>query len=62
MKKDMREYVREQCELAQAYANDGAYHSAARVLYDAGNATKKHAMNVDDFTKRYMKSGGKTDD
>lgn len=40
---DMRKRVREQCELAQTYAEDGAYYGASRVLYDLALEVSRHA-------------------
>lgn len=42
----MYEHIREQCELAITYAEDGAYASAARVLSDIAKETLMHAMKV----------------
>lgn len=44
---DMRVRVREQSELASVYAEDGAYHSAARVLSDLAAEVKAHADRID---------------
>jgi|WetSurMetagenome_2_1015567.scaffolds.fasta_scaffold430908_3 hypothetical protein len=43
---DMREHIKEQCELAITYAEDGAYMSAARVLHKIAQETHNHAMRV----------------
>jgi KaiC/GvpD/RAD55 family RecA-like ATPase len=43
---DMREYIKEQCELAITYAEDGAYMSAARVLYKIAQETHEHVLKV----------------
>lgn len=40
---DMRAHIRERCELAQTYADDGAYASAARVLREIAAETQAHA-------------------
>lgn len=40
---DMRERIKEQTSLAQAYADDGAYFSAARVLRELASEVKAHA-------------------
>ena len=45
---NMREHIRLKCELAQAYAEDGAYHSAARILQELGRDTLAHALHVDE--------------
>lgn len=44
---DMRERIREQTGLAQTYADDGAYHTAARVLEQLADEVKAHAIAVD---------------
>jgi len=43
---DMRDRIREQTGLAQTFADDGAYHSAARVLGDLATEIKAHADRV----------------
>lgn len=43
---DMRERIREQTALAQTYADDGAYHSAAAVLERLAVEIKAHAQRV----------------
>lgn len=43
---DMRERIREQTKLAQTYADDGAYHTAARVLETLADEVKAHAISV----------------
>lgn len=48
------EYIKEQCDLAVAYAKDGAYYSAARVLQSLANDTADHANAV--FWKRCPKA------
>ena len=40
---DMRTRIKEQSELALFYAQDGAYHSAARVLLELADAVQEHA-------------------
>lgn len=40
---DMREHIRDRCGLARAYAEDGAYNSAARILRDLANDVQEHA-------------------
>jgi hypothetical protein len=45
---DMREHIRLKRELAQAYAEDGAYHTAARLLQELGRDTLAHALHVDE--------------
>lgn len=42
----MPDHLKERCELAKVYAEDGAYHSAARVLQDLADEVKAHAENV----------------
>jgi hypothetical protein len=44
---DMREVIREQTQLAQTFAEDGAYHSAARVLADLADKVKAHVIAFD---------------
>lgn len=44
---DMREHVKEQCDLAHSYACDGAYVSAARVLRNIAREVESHAIRVD---------------
>lgn len=43
---DMRDRIKEQCELAHFYAEDGAYYSAARVLRDLAEEVGQHAQKV----------------
>lgn len=45
---DMRSHIRTKCKLAQTYADDGAYHSAARILQELGRDTLAHALHVDE--------------
>lgn len=40
---DMRKRLRERAALAQTYADDGAYHSAARVLRELAAEIQDHA-------------------
>lgn len=44
--KDMRDYIKEQCDLAQTYSNDGAYASAGRILHDLSHRVNEHAREV----------------
>ena len=39
----MHERIKEQCDLAHFYAQDGAYHSAARVLTELAAEVRAHA-------------------
>lgn len=43
MKIDMRSHIKEQSDLALFYAEDGAYHEAARVLLELAVSVKDHA-------------------
>lgn len=43
---DMRVRIREKCDLATIYADDGAYHSAARVLRELAEEVQRHADRV----------------
>ena len=43
---DMRDRVRERCALAQTYADDGAYYSAARVLRELWQEVSAHAQRA----------------
>ncbi len=44
MKTDMRSHIKEQADLALFYAEDGAYHSAARVLSELAVMVRNHAV------------------
>lgn len=46
---DMRKHIKERTELALIYAEDGAYHSAARVLADLHTEVRRHANQVMDL-------------
>lgn len=52
---DMREVIREKTGLAQIYADDGAYHSAARVLNDLAVEVKAHAEHATREIEKLMK-------
>lgn len=41
---DMREVIKDQSGLALFYAEDGAYHSAARILQELADRVKAHAQ------------------
>lgn len=43
---DMREFTKDKCALAVAYAEDGAYASAARVLRVAAATLQTHAVKM----------------
>ena len=53
---DMRQRIREQCDLAQTYAEDGAYHTASRILSELAAAVTVHAERLDAQLKKAMKS------
>lgn len=44
---DMRDHIRERSKLAHTYAEDGAYHSAARILTQLAVDIAEHARLVD---------------
>lgn len=44
--RDMREYAREQANLCVTYAEDGAYHSAARTARRLADELQAHADRV----------------
>jgi hypothetical protein len=44
---DMRQYIRDQCDLAAIYADDGAYHSAGSILLQLSAEVAKHAHDRD---------------
>lgn len=59
---DMRVRIREQAELAVTYAEDGAYHSAARVLLALAAETEAHATAADEAINELVRQkfkGGK---
>jgi hypothetical protein len=43
----IHDLIREKCELAQLYAIDGGFHSAARVLLQLSYDVEKHAQACD---------------
>lgn len=43
---DMRTYIKERCDLAHTYAEDGAYRSAARILQECATTVQQHADRV----------------
>lgn len=43
----MPTYIKEQCDLALTYAEDGGYQSAARVLFNLYGEVKQHADSLD---------------
>lgn len=44
--RDMRVYAREKADLCVAYAEDGAYHSAARAARELAEELQAHADRV----------------
>jgi len=50
----MHERIKEQCDLAHFYAEDGAYHSAARILTALAEEVSAHAQRNTDM----MAQGG----
>lgn len=42
----MPDYIKGRCALAHIYAEDGAYHSATRVLLELADEVKAHAVRV----------------
>jgi len=44
--KPMYEIIRNKCDLAVFYAEDGAYESAARVLKEVAKLTADHSKHV----------------
>jgi hypothetical protein len=46
--------IREQAELAMAYLDDGAPHSAARVLGDLAEEVRKHAEQSDRLVAAFL--------
>ena len=55
--KDMREWLRERNELAQAYADDGAYYSAARVTDETAERLNGHAESNGSHSMLKVKKG-----
>ena len=55
--KDMRDWLRELNELAQAYADDGAYYSAARVTAETAERLKEHAESNGSLSMLNVKKG-----
>lgn len=45
-RRDMREYAREEANLCVTYAEDGAYHSAARTARRLADELQAHADRV----------------
>lgn len=43
---DMRLFIKQRTGLALTYAEDGAYHSAARILSELAASVKDHAERV----------------
>jgi hypothetical protein len=50
-RRDMREYARRQADLCVTYAEDGAYHSAARVARKLADDLQAHADRVSPRTE-----------
>lgn len=44
--RDMRDFARRRADLCVAYAEDGAYHSAARVARELADQLQAHADGV----------------
>lgn len=42
----MPDYIKEQCDLAHIYAEDGAYQAAARILRKVATVVTAHAENL----------------
>lgn len=42
----MPDFIKDRCDLAHAYAEDGAYQSAARVLRTLAEEVQAHADNI----------------
>lgn len=53
---DMRDVIREKCGLAQTFADDGAYHSASRVLAELAETVKAHAVSADEALQKFVMS------
>lgn len=51
---DMRDVLREKCGLAQTFADDGAYHSAGRVLAELAETVKAHAASADEALQKFI--------
>ncbi|MEQ9244505.1 MAG: hypothetical protein RLO21_00805 [Nitratireductor sp.] len=45
----IHELIREKTELAKLYAEDGAFHSASRILRELAAAVQQHACELDDW-------------
>lgn len=56
--RDMRQWVKEQTDLAVIYAIDGAYASAARVLRDLATDCQKHADMIKAMEDGEANKGG----
>ncbi|MBN9066726.1 MAG: hypothetical protein J0H60_09735 [Rhizobiales bacterium] len=50
-------HIREQIGLAGFYAEDGAFHSAARVLRDLADQVEDHAKKCDAFIEHLIAKG-----
>lgn len=46
LRRPMYDVIRDRCALAVTYAEDGAYHSAYRILNQIALETKQHAERV----------------
>lgn len=44
---DMRDYLKRRTDLAVMYAEDGAYHTAAKVLLELAGEIHAHAHEID---------------
>lgn len=44
--------IQEKTDLAKTYAEDGAFHSSARVLEDLATIVSRHAVECDKFLRQ----------
>lgn len=58
----MYEKIKERCDLAVIYAQDGAYASAARVLRDIAMETDHHAKCIDQWEASDLAATDNRDD
>lgn len=54
--KPMYEVIRDKCDLAIIYAEDGAYESAARVLKEVAKITSLHSKRVQRMMEELQRS------
>ena len=54
--KNPHKVIREKTELAKTYAEDGAFHTAARILEELAKDVKQHAVWCDEmlFVKKEL--------